>query len=120
MASNFMEFKDKRVIVTGGTRGLGKAIALSFAREGAWVGVSYSSDDKSASRTEEELESLAIKSLRLKADVSSRSDVEKMIGSVLDQWEYVDILVNNASILPHPVHLLVGQARQIIRPQRGE
>jgi 3-oxoacyl-[acyl-carrier protein] reductase len=47
-----MEFKDKRVIVTGGTRGLGKAIALSFAREGAWVGVNYSSDDKSASRTE--------------------------------------------------------------------
>ena len=43
-----MEFKDKRVIITGGTRGLGKAIALSFAREGAWVCVTYTSDDKSA------------------------------------------------------------------------
>jgi 3-oxoacyl-[acyl-carrier protein] reductase len=94
-----MEFKDKRVIVTGGTRGLGKAIALSFAREGAWVGINYSSDDKSASRTEAELEGLATKSLLLKADVSSRSDVEKAIGSVLDQWEYVDILVNNAGII---------------------
>ncbi len=88
MAYNFMEFKDKRVILTGGTKGLGKAIALSFAREGAWVGVNYSSDDESASRTEVELEGLAINSLRLKADVSIGSDVERMIGSVLDEWEY--------------------------------
>ena len=76
------------MIVTGGTKGLGKAIALSFAREGAWVGVNYSSDDKSASRTEAELEGLATKSLLLKADVSSRSDVEKAIVSVLYEWEY--------------------------------
>ena len=87
------------MIVTGGTKGLGKAIALAFAREGAWVGVNYSSDDKSASRTEAELEGLSTKSLLLKADVSIRADVEKMIGSVLDQWEYVDILVNNAGII---------------------
>jgi len=52
------------------------------------VGVSYSSDDESASRTEVELEGLAINSLRLKADVSIGSDVERMIGSVLDEWEY--------------------------------
>ena len=87
------------MIVTGGTKGLGKAIALAFAREGAWVGVNYSSDDKSASRTEAELEGLSTKSLLLKADVSIGTDVEKMIGSVLDQWEYVDILVNNAGII---------------------
>ena len=87
------------MIVTGGTKGLGKAIALAFAREGAWVGVNYSSDDKSASRTEAELGGLSTKSLLLKADVSIGADVEKMIGSVLDQWEYVDILVNNAGII---------------------
>ncbi|TET95644.1 MAG: glucose 1-dehydrogenase [Desulfobacteraceae bacterium] len=94
-----MEFKDKRVIVTGGTKGLGKAIALSFALEGAWVGVNYSSDDESGSRTEVELKGLATKSLLLKADVSIGSDVEMMIGRVLDEWEYVDILVNNAGII---------------------
>ncbi len=93
-----MEFKDKRVIVTGGTRGLGKTIAFSFAREGAWVAVSYASDEKNASETEAELKKPAARSLLLKADVSSRSEVEKMVGSVLDQWEYVDILVNNAGI----------------------
>jgi len=93
-----MEFKDKSVIVTGGTRGLGKTIAFSFAREGAWVAVSYASDEKNASETEAELKKPAARSLLLKADVSSRSEVEKMVGSVLDQWEYVDILVNNAGI----------------------
>jgi len=87
------------VIVTGGTKGLGKAIALSFALEGAWVGINYSSDDESGSRTEVELKGLATKSLLLKADVSIGSDVEMMIGRVLDEWEYVDILVNNAGII---------------------
>ncbi len=99
MDHNSAEFKDKRVIVTGGTKGLGKAIALAFAREGAWVGVKYSSDDKSASATEAELGGLATKSLLLKADVSIGADVKKMIGGVLDQWKYVDILVNNAGII---------------------
>jgi len=83
-----MEFKDKRVIITGGTKGLGKAIAISFAREGAWVGVNYFSENKSTSRTEVELEGLATKSLLLKTDVSIGSDVERMIGSVFDEWEY--------------------------------
>jgi len=83
-----MEFKEKRVIITGGTKGLGKAIALSFAREGAWVGVNYSSDDESASRTEVELEGLATKSLLLKAGITIGSDIERMISSVLYEWEY--------------------------------
>ena len=91
-------FKDKRVIVTGGTRGLGKTMAFSFAREGAWVAVSYASDEKNASETEAELKKPAARSLLLKADVSSRSEVEKMVGSVLDKWGYLDILVNNAGI----------------------
>ena len=55
-----MGFKDKRVVVTGGTKGLGKAIALSFAREGARVAVSYSSDEISALTVETELGNLNI------------------------------------------------------------
>jgi len=94
-----MEFKDKRVIVTGATKGLGKAIALSFARQGAWVAVNYSSDDQSAAATESELADLASKFMVFRADVSSRADVEKMINRVVEQWEHVDILVNNAGII---------------------
>lgn len=94
-----MEFKNKRVIITGATKGLGKAMALAFAREGAWVAINYSSDDKSALETEAEIKNIAPKSLILKADVSSRTDVEKMISNVMEQWEYVDVLVNNAGII---------------------
>ena len=94
-----MEFKDKRVIVTGGTKGLGKAIALSFAREGAWVAANYAADDLSAADTQSKLADLASKYLVLKADVTSRPDVEHMIKHILEQWEHIDILVNNAGII---------------------
>jgi len=94
-----MKFKDKRVIITGGTRGLGRAIALSFSREGAWVCISYSFDDESATRAEVELKKMGTKSLILRADVSSKSEVEGMMAKVMDRWEYVDILVNNAGII---------------------
>lgn len=94
-----MEFKDKRVIVTGGTKGLGRAIGLTFARKGAWVAVNYSSDGEAASEMELELKDLSTKFLLLKADVSSKSAVKTMIGRVLEEWEYVDVLVNNAGIL---------------------
>ncbi len=74
-------------------------MALSFAREGAWVALTYVSDDTSASSAEGELEGLAARYLVLKADVSSRPEVEKVVETVLHQWEHVDILVNNAGII---------------------
>jgi 3-oxoacyl-[acyl-carrier protein] reductase len=104
-----MEFKDKRVIVTGGTKGLGRAMALSFAREGAWVALTYSSDDASASETSAELEGLGAKHLLLKADVSSKSQVEKMVANVLNHWEYVDVLVNNAGIIKDKMLLFLNE-----------
>ena len=94
-----MDFKDKRVIVTGGTKGLGNAMARAFARRGAWVAVTYSSDEESASSTKAELASLTEEHLALKADVSSGPDVEEMMRTVLTRWEHVDILVNNAGII---------------------
>jgi len=98
MLKDPVEFKDKRVIITGGTKGLGKAIALAFARKGAWVCVNYFSDDEIASTTKAELGSLT-KCLLVKADISIKADAEKMMRRVLKQWEYVDILVNNAGII---------------------
>jgi 3-oxoacyl-[acyl-carrier protein] reductase len=94
-----MEFKDKRVIVTGGTKGLGNAIALAFAREGAWVAANYSSDENSASAAEKELKDLTDNFLLLKSDISAQADAEKMITHVIDAWGHVDILINNAGII---------------------
>jgi 3-oxoacyl-[acyl-carrier protein] reductase len=94
-----MEFKDKKVIVTGGTRGLGRAIAMAFAREGARVAVTFSSDEKSARDTYDALKHISAQALLFRADVSSRDDVEKMAGDIINQWGTVDVLVNNAGII---------------------
>jgi len=104
-----MDFKDKRVIVTGGTRGLGRATALAFAREGARVAVSYASDQKSASDIKLALESLDAKCLFLKSDVSQSPEVDKMMESILKQWEHVDILVNNAGIIRDKMLMFLGE-----------
>ncbi len=96
-------------MITGGTKGVGKAIALSFAREGAWVAANYSSDSNSAANMSAELNSLTANALLLKADVSSMSEVKNMIDTVLNQWEHVDILVNNAGIIKDKFLLFLGQ-----------
>ncbi len=94
-----IKFKEKRILITGGTRGLGKAMALAFAREGAWVAISYASDSASAGEAEKEIREAAERSLLIRADVSSRSDVTDMIDCVLAEWEQIDVLVNNAGII---------------------
>ena len=87
------------MVVTGGTKGIGKTVALSFAAQGAWVAVNYSSDDKSASEMKTELADLATEYFLLKADVSSVPETNKMVETVIQQWGSVDILVNNAGII---------------------
>ncbi|MBW1837614.1 MAG: 3-oxoacyl-[acyl-carrier-protein] reductase [Deltaproteobacteria bacterium] len=104
-----MPFKEKRVIVTGGTRGLGKAIALSFARQGAWVASIYASDDKSALNMESALKGFSARSLIVKADVALRHDVQRMFENILGQWEHVDILVNNAGIIRDKLLMFLGE-----------
>ncbi len=98
-SGSIMEFMNKRVIVTGGTKGLGKEIALSFAREGAWVCANYHRDKAAATKMEGELKNFTNKFMLFRADVSSGIDVESMISQVLAQWDYVDILVNNAGVI---------------------
>jgi len=92
-------FSDKRVLVTGATRGLGLAIARGFAELGARVALNYASDEKAAARARSELDRLAPETLLLKGDVSSRAHVEEMVGTMLDQWGHIDVLVNNAGVV---------------------
>ena len=87
-----MKLKDKVAIVTGGGRGIGKAIAEAFAREGANVVVT-------AARQRNEIEQVASKigGTAVLADVSNKDDVQKLVDSVVSDFGRIDILVNNAA-----------------------
>ena len=90
--SSSTKLKDKVAIVTGGGRGIGKAIAGAFAREGAKVVVT-------AARQRDEIEQVASKigGTAVLADVSNKDDVQKLIDSVVSDFGRIDILVNNAA-----------------------
>lgn len=90
--------KDKTAIVTGGSRGIGEAIASRLAEEGARVAVCASRTLESAQAVAEAIESRGGSAFALKADVSNATDVAELFKSVQDRWGAVDILVNNAGI----------------------
>ena len=109
MPEYIVEFQDKNVIVTGGTKGMGKAAALAFARKGARVAVNYSSHEKSANELKSELDSLGAPHLILKADVSSGPGVTQMVKDVIEKWDHVDILINNAGIIRDKMLLFLDE-----------
>jgi len=90
---------DGRVaFVTGGGRGIGRAIALALAEDGADVAITYRRDADAATETVAELEKLGRRAVAYAASIESRDDVETAAASVLDEFGFVDILVNNAGI----------------------
>ena len=89
----------KVVLVTGGSRGIGKAIAIDFANKGYDVVINYKRADEEAKKLKEELETLySIKALIVKADVSNEDEVQSMIKLIIKEFRKIDILVNNAGI----------------------
>ena len=90
-----MKLKDKIAIVTGAGRGIGKAIALSLAQEGAHIAV-LSRTSSEIEETAVEIKALGRRALALKTDVSNREDVNDMVKSAIREFGKVDILVNNA------------------------
>jgi dehydrogenase/reductase SDR family member 7B len=92
-----MDLKDKVVIVTGGTSGIGKACALAFGRAGAWVVVTGRGADK-LTETARELEQAGIRYLTLQGDVSVEEEVARMVEQTVAAFGRIDILINNAGI----------------------
>ena len=89
---------NKIALVTGASRGIGKAIAIEFAKQGADVIVNYSKDEKGALEVVGEIKNLGRKSLAVRTDVSDFDEVNKMFGIVRKEFGKLDILVNNAGI----------------------
>ena len=85
-------------IVTGGTRGIGRAVALRLAAEGADVALFYRSNDAAAAETADEVRAAGVKCEVFKGDVASSDDVQALFKGVSDAFGRVDILVNNAGI----------------------
>ena len=90
--------KGKNALVTGSSRGIGRAIALELGRLGANVAVNYAGNEQKAQEVVEELEALGVKAIKIKANVADENDVKNMIKEVIDAFGSLEILVNNAGI----------------------
>ena len=86
------------VVVTGASRGIGKAIALSLGKAGCKVLVNYARSSKEAEEVSKEIEEFGGQALTFGGDVSNEADVESMIKTAVDAWGTVDVLINNAGI----------------------
>ncbi|MBI3623755.1 SDR family oxidoreductase [Candidatus Pacearchaeota archaeon] len=94
-----MKFKNKVALVTGASRGIGRATALRLAQDGCDVAVNYIKDEKSAQSAVNEITKLGRKAIAIKADVSDETQVKQMIDKTIKAFGKIDILVNNAGIV---------------------
>lgn len=88
----------KTALVTGASRGIGRAIAIELAREGAKVAINYSSSEAKAKELAEEIKNLGGTALLYKADIGNSKEARAMVEHVAKEFTHLDILVNNAGI----------------------
>ncbi len=93
-----ISLSNKVAIVTGGSRGIGRAIVLMLAKAGCHVAINYREDIKSAEGVKKEVESLGIKANIYQADVADKSQVDGMVNQVVTDFNQIDIVINNAGI----------------------
>ena len=92
-----MSFKGKVALVTGGSRGIGKAIALEFAGRGADIAFNYIRSHDAAAQTQGEIEALGVRCLRIRAHLGSADHIRDMFAKVDERFGRLDVLVNNAA-----------------------
>lgn len=90
--------KDKVALVTGASRGIGRAIAIRFAEQGAHVAFTYLSSETRAKELEEELKKMGSNAKAYQSDAASFESSKALIGQILEDYETIDIVVNNAGI----------------------
>jgi enoyl-[acyl-carrier protein] reductase III len=90
-------FKDKKVLITGSSRGIGRATALAFAREGADVVIHYRRDESAAFETAEEVRKLGVQALVCRAELESPEEIDAMFDTVEKEWGALDVFMANAA-----------------------
>ena len=98
LPENLQHLKDKVAVVTGASRGIGKAAALALASQGAKVVVNYARSSDAAEATVKEITEAGTEAIALQADVSKSDEVDNLIKATLDKFGRIDVLVNNAGI----------------------
>ena len=93
-----ISLKDNSALVTGGSRGIGKSIAITLAKSGANVAFTYRSSASQAEELKKELESYGVKALAFQADATNFDEATKVIKETVDTFGRLDILVNNAGV----------------------
>lgn len=99
-----MKLAGRIALVTGAGTGIGRAIAVLFAKEGARVAVNYSRSESQAEAVAQEIQSVDGDAFAIQADVAKEADIKRMTGAVIERWGRLDVLVNNAgwsTIIPH-------------------
>ncbi|MBP0028884.1 3-oxoacyl-[acyl-carrier-protein] reductase [Roseofilum sp. Guam] len=92
------QLQNQVALVTGASRGIGRAIALSLAAEGAKVAVNYASSSSAAEEVVSQIKDQGGEAIALGADVSQAEAVDTLVKAVMDEWGQIDVLVNNAGI----------------------
>ncbi len=90
--------KGKCAIITGASRGIGRAIALKLASLGANIVINYRSNEKEALDVENEIKGMGVETLCIKGDISKSEEVENIVASAKEKFGTIDIMVNNAGI----------------------
>jgi 3-oxoacyl-[acyl-carrier-protein] synthase III len=93
-----MSLAGRVALVTGAGRGIGKAIAIEMARRGASVAINYLCDTEAAESVAKDVRKLGVGCIVVQGDVSNTDDAQKIVRAVLDKWQRIDVLVNNAGI----------------------
>jgi len=98
---NMLSLEDKKAVVTGSSRGIGRGCAVTLAKYGADIVVNYVESREKAENVVTEIEDLGRRSFAVKADISKENEVKSMIKKTINKFGRIDILVNNAGIHQH-------------------
>jgi len=93
-----ISLEGKKALITGGSRGIGRATALLFAKAGSDVAINYVNHKEAAKEVGEQIRKIRKECMVFKSDISKKDNVESMVRKIIEKWGRIDILINNAGI----------------------